>query len=239
LIVVRQLALNLRLRVGSSFANYCVGENAEAVGSLRDLLRDPPAVTGPASLYLWGESASGKTHLLEAACRDVQSAGATALYVPLASADIEPAVLEEAEHAYLICLDDVQRIRGDRDWETALFACYESARTTGARLLSASSAAPAHAGFDMPDLTTRFAGGSVYQLRGLSDDAKLDAIRLRARNRGFELAPEVCRYILNRYPRDLGSLFALLDRVDAASLARRRRITIPFLRELEAAPSES
>ncbi len=95
------------------------------------------------------------------------------------------------------------------------------------------------AGFAMPDLRTRFAGGGAYPLRGLSDDAKLAAIQLRARNRGFDLATDVGRYILNRYPRDLGSLFALLDRIDAESLAHQRRITIPFLRELESTESES
>jgi DnaA family protein len=56
---------------------------------------------------------------------------------------------------------------------------------------------------------------------------------LRAHNRGLDLPPDVGRYILQRYPRDLVSLFALLDRIDAASLARQRRITIPFLREFE------
>ena len=237
--MVRQLALNLRLRDGSSFENYYSGDNREAVGCLQDLLRDPPAVSGPASLYLWGEHASGKTHLLEAACRRVQAERGVALYVSLATAGILPSVLEAAEQAFLICLDDVHAIAGNGNWESAIFACYELARTTGARLLMAAAAAPIHAGFKMPELATRFAGGSVYQLRGLPDDAKLAAIQLRARNRGFDLPPDVGRYILHRYPRDLVSLFALLDRIDAASLVQQRRITIPFLRELEAATPES
>ncbi|HEX9812106.1 MAG TPA: DnaA regulatory inactivator Hda [Burkholderiales bacterium] len=228
-----QLALDLRLRDGSSFENYHSADNREAVERLRGLLRDPPAVSGPRSLYLWGEPASGKTHLLEAACRHVTAQGAPARYVPLSMPGISPVVLEEAERAFLICLDGAQHVAGDRGWESALFACYELARTAGARLLVTASTAPAHAGFTMPELTTRFAGGSVYQLHGLRDDAKIAAMQLRARNRGFDLPPDVGRYILQRYPRDPVSLFALLDRIDAASLARQRRITIPFLREFE------
>lgn len=228
-----QLALNLRLRDGSSFENYYVADNGEAVDRLRGLLREPPAVSGPRSMYLWGESASGKTHLLEAACRDVAAQGAPARYVPLSMSGISPVVLEDAEQAFLICLDGVHHVARNPDWESALFACYELARTTGARLLLAASAAPAHAGFAMPELTTRFAGGSVYQLHGLRDDDKIAAMQLRARNRGFDLPFDVGRYILQRYPRDLATLFALLDRIDTASLARQRRITIPFLREFE------
>lgn len=229
----RQLALNLRLRDGSSFGNFHVGANAHLLEGMRGLLCDPPTVSGPATLYLWGESGSGKTHLLEAACRSVQARGAVALYLPLAAAGILPAALEAAEHAFLICLDDVQHIAGEIGWEGALFACYEAARRTGARLIVAATAAPAHTGFKMPELTSRFAGGSVYQVHGLSDDAKLEAIQLRARNRGFDIPAQVGRYILNRYPRDLASLFALLDRIDAQSLASQRRVTIPFLRRFE------
>lgn len=229
----RQLALNLRLRDGSSFDNFHVGANALVLQHMRGLLRDPPAVSGPAMLYLWGESGGGKTHLLEAACRSVQARGAAALYLPLAVAGIPPAALDAAEQAFLICLDDVQCIAGDIGWERALFACYESARATGARLVVAAPAAPAHTGLTMPDLTSRFAGGSVYQVQGLSDGGKLEAIQLRARHRGFDIPAEVGRYILNRYPRDLASLFALLDRIDTAALASQRRVTIPFLRGLE------
>jgi DnaA-homolog protein len=230
-----QLTLDLRLRDGSSFDNFHVGANALAFEHLCGLLRNPPTVSGPATLYLWGETGSGKTHLLEAACRSVHARGAVALYVPLAASGIVPAALEAAEQTFLICLDDVQGIAGDIGWERALFACYESARATGARLLVAATAAPAHTGFTMPEVTSRFAGGSVYQVQGLSESDKLEAIQLRARNRGFDIPAEVGRYILNRYPRDLASLFALLDRIDAQSLASQRRVTIPFLRRFEPA----
>ena len=73
----------------------------------------------------------------------------------------------------------------------------------------------------------------MYQLHPLAEEEKLGALRLRARNRGFDLPEDVARYVLRRYPRDTRSLFALLERIDEASLARKRRITIPFIRELE------
>ena len=67
----------------------------------------------------------------------------------------------------------------------------------------------------------------------LSDAEKLEAVRLRARNRGFDLPEDVARYILSRYPRDMNSLFELLNRIDREALAHQRRVTIPFLRRLE------
>ena len=46
---------------------------------------------------------------------------------------------------------------------------------------------------------------------------------------------EALDYLLRRVDRDLGSLTALLDRLDRASLAAQRRVTVPFLRGLLAA----
>ena len=237
--MTNQLALNLRRRDSSSFDNFYSAANREAVACLRRLLADPPALSGPPLMFLWGERASGKTHLLEAACRLVQARGETPFYLPLAEPGLTPAILEAAEQSFLICLDDLQQVAGDRAWESALFSVCESARATGARVAAAATAAPASLGLGVPDLATRLAAGPVYQLQPLADADKLEAIRLRARNRGFEIPADVARYILNRYPRDLSSLFVLLERIDAASLAQQRRVTIPFLRQLEAGPPES
>lgn len=226
-----QLALNLRLRDSSSFDNFFPARNREPLERLRGLLsQDLPS--GPPTIFLWGEAGSGKSHLLQAACRSVQSRKQLPLYIPCGEPGMDPRMLEAADDAFLVCLDDVQCVAGNVEWESALFALYELMRSRNARLVAAASAPPMQLGFTMPELATRFAWGAVYQLQALSDDDKLEAIRLRAANRGLDIAPDVARYILRRYPRDLESLFALLDRIDVASLESQRRITIPFLREL-------
>lgn len=234
-----QLTLNIRLRDGSSLDNFYEHENREAAECLRRVIAEKSPGADSLSLFLWGEPASGKTHLLEAASRLVRARGDGALYLPLANPDVLPAALEEAERACIICLDDVQSIASHMAWESALFASYELARSTGARIIASARTPPTRLGFRMPELTSRFAGGSVYQLHVLSDDAKVAAMQLRARNRGFDLPSEVARYVLHRYPRDLVTIFALLDRIDAASLAHQRRVTIPFVRQLELPTSGS
>ncbi len=100
-------------------------------------------------------------------------------------------------------------------------------------LVVAASAGPMALGLKLPDLATRLAAGLVYQLQPLSDEEKIAALRLRAERRGMEMGEDVAHYLLTRYPRDLHSLFALLDKLDTATLAAQRRLTIPFLRGLE------
>jgi len=231
-----QLALNLRLRDASSFENYFVARNREAVERLQHAVRSlGRAPQAPASwLVLWGEPGTGKTHLLEAACRAAQEQGQAPLYVPLVeNAGLTTALLEDVEQAPLVCVDDIDAVAGDATWEAALFALYERLRAHGGMLVLAARTSPAAIGLKLADLATRLAAGLVYQLQPLTDEEKIAALRLRAGRRGLEMTGEVANYLLTRFPRDMHSLFALLDKLDAATLAAQRRLTIPFLRGLE------
>jgi DnaA family protein len=232
----QQLSLNVRLKDGSSFSNFFPGPNQEVLAQLR------AAIVAVASggkgaekmLFLWGADGSGKSHLLQAACRLAQELGLAPVYVPLAEAEaLAPSLLEDAEQAPLVCLDDMDRIAGQAEWEAALFSLTERMRARGGIQVCAARVPPAQMGLRLPDLTSRLSWGTVYALQSLSDADKLEAVRWRARNRGFEIPEEVAQYILSRYPRDMHSLFDLLDRIDRASLAHQRRVTIPFLRALE------
>jgi DnaA family protein len=233
----QQLALNLRLKDGSSFSNYLPGPNREALERLRGaIVATASRSNAPEQLlFLWGAEACGKSHLLQAACRLAQELGMAPVYVPLAeAAELSPSLLEDAEKAPLVCLDDMECIAGRNDWETALFSLTERMRATGGLQVCAANVPPSRLGLKLPDLTSRLAWGTVYALQPLGDDEKLEAVRLRAHNRGFEMPEDVVQYILSRYPRDMRSLFDLLDRLDRASLTHQRRVTIPFLRDLEA-----
>ncbi len=232
----RQLPLNLRLKDSASFENFLPANNCEAVEHMRTALTAlARGTTSEPVMFLCGTPGTGRTHLLQAACREAQLTGGSALYIPFSEIGaLAPALLEDLEQAALVCLDDVERIAGEASWEAAVFALCERLRAAGGMLLAAGARPPRELGLRLPDLATRLGWGPVYALAPLSDDERLEAIRLRARNRGLDMPEEVARYILARYPRDLDSLFALLDRLDRASLAEQRRLTIPFLRSLEA-----
>jgi DnaA family protein len=232
-----QLALNVRLRDGSSFGNFLPGRNHEVLALLESVCT---ALAGgqrpPVPLVLLvGAEGSGRTHLLEAACRATQEGGHGAFYVSARAVQaLGPALLEGAEQLTLVCLDDIEALAGDAAWEQALFALLERRKAVAAgALLIAAKAPPAQLGFILRDLVSRLAAGVVYALEPLDDAEKLAALQLRARARGLDLPDDVGRYVIARYPRDLASLFALLERIDAAALASQRRLTIPFLKSLE------
>ncbi len=226
-IAVRQLPLGIRLKDGNTFANYLAAANAQAVACLQ------AAQQNPAVIYLWGGEGTGKTHLLQAACHAAASMGRPCAYLPLACwQELDAAMLEGLETTPLVCLDDIAAVAGRADWETALFHLYNRLRDAGATLLATGPSPPAALPLTLPDLRSRLAWGMVFQLHPLRDEEKLAGLQQRARARGLELPEAVGRYLLQRCPRDMGSLLAILERLDRASLAARRRLTIPFVRDV-------
>ena len=118
------------------------------------------------------------------------------------------------------------------EWERALFAVYRDAEDRGASLLMAARAAPPQLTFALPDLASRCTAAARLTLKALDDASQLAALQLRAQQRGFELPDDTARYLQRRLPRDLSSLFAVLDELDTAALAEQRRLTVPFIREV-------
>ena len=154
-----------------------------------------------AILYLWGDPGSGRTHLLTAAAR------------------LNPR---------LVIADDVENL--DPAAQQQLFAAINAARDGAAPVLAAGRLAPAGIAL-REDLRTRLAWGLVYQLRPLSDAQKAQHLRAEAARRGLPLSEEVVGYLLTRLPRDLPSLNGVLEALDRYSLAAKRPVTLPLVRE--------
>ena len=65
----------------------------------------------------------------------------------------------------------------------------------------------------------------------LTDADKPQALAAYARERGFRLSDDVIGYLLAHGRRDMPSLVAALAALDRQSLATRRMVTVPLLRE--------
>ena len=225
----RQLPLGLQLRASARFSNFVAGPNAELIAQLRRTA----VGRGEAFFFCWGAPGSGKTHLLQASCHEAASTGLSVAYVSLRdSAGLSPALFEGWEAYALACVDDVDTIAGDAPWEEALFHLYNRMRDARRCLVVSAEAAPQQVHIVLPDLASRLCWGVVYQLRPLADEQRVEALQLRARQKGFEMPEETANYLLRRLPRDMPALFDLLDRLDEASLAAQRKLTVPFVKSV-------
>lgn len=224
-----QLPLGVGLDDAARFEAFHAGPNREALSQASAMA----AGEGEATVYLYGPAASGRSHLLQAACADGCERGLRAGYLPLMDPTCsDPRVLEGWDALDLVCLDDLQAVVADADWERALFILIEGLRASGGRLLAAADAPPRNLGLALPDLATRLGWGPVLRLQAMDDQDRVDAVLLRGRRRGMDLPEDAARYLVTRYPRSMADLYAALERLDDASLAAKRRITVPFIREV-------
>ncbi len=184
------------------------------------------------SVYLAGGTGVGKTHLLLATCAATDAAGRRAAYLPLvAAAGRLRDALEALEGNDVIALDGLETIAGQREDEVALFDVHNRARAAGVVLLYAARDIPDAIGLGLPDLRSRLGQCTRITLAALDEEGRREVLRQRAQRRGLVLEEAALDWLLKRVGRDLGGLTALLDRLDRASLAAQRRITVPFLRQ--------
>lgn len=221
-----QLALAVQLRDEATLDNYLP---TDAVAPLIPLLEGQAEPDGESVIFLHGPADAGKSHLLQACCH---RAAGPSLYLPLAElGDYRPeAVLAEMESMAVVCLDDIDAIEGDADWELALFHFFNRARAAGCRLLLSAKTSPRGLGIQLADLRSRLGWGLVYHLPGYDDAQKVALLEFRAARRGLQMPAEVARYIISRAPRGLGELLQLLDHLDRLSLAEQRALTVPFVK---------
>lgn len=225
----QQLTLNVGMRDGHRFSSfYVTSENAELLGILKRGFEQ----LFP-QLFLWGEAQAGKSHLLQACCEQYYQQGLLAAYLPLEQcARHGSRLLVGLEKKHLIAVDELDVIIGQHDWEIALMNLINTCRANNQPLIMAARTNPREMRCALPDFASRLLWGPDYRMYPVRDEQCIQAMAWRAHKRGFELPENVMKYIERHYPQDMATLMAMLDRLDAASLSRGRKITREFIREV-------
>ena len=225
---MQQLPLAVRIPDRAVFESFLPGRNLQAVEHSRRVA----AADVPGATWLCGPVSAGKTHLLQAIAALASKTG-RAGYFPLTElASLGVGVLEGLTLLGCVCLDDLDRVVGQLDWEKALFGLLREIQERDGRLVVAAKAPPALLNWALPDLGSRFTAAAIFQLRELDEEEQQQALQLRARVRGFEVPDDTARWLQRRFPRDMRALYGLLDTLDEAALVAQRRLTIPFIRSV-------
>jgi DnaA family protein len=222
--VTEQLVFDLAASEPPSFANFLPGHNAEVLATMKALAAGKVAETG---VLLWGAPGAGKTHLLRAATRATEARGASASYVADAGALLAQDADWLADHA-VVAIDGIDLATPDA--QAVLFRLFNALRERGGHIVAASRA-PQPALPLREDLRTRLGWGLVYEIAPLADADKPAALAAYAAQRGFRLGDDVIDYLLAHGRRDMPALLATLAALDRHSLAVKRPITVPLLRD--------
>ncbi|HQT81278.1 MAG: DnaA regulatory inactivator Hda [Ferrovum sp. 37-45-19] len=216
---MRQLVLEIPPLHQPSFDNFVIGKNHENIL----LLKNWTQRIGDPLVYLWGESGSGKSHLLTALKELLTQHQHNIEFI----AATPETILKESQSPFLL-IDDVQRLSSEG--AVSLFNRFNERREEGLRLL-VSGDAPPHQLSLLPDLSTRLSWGLVLRLHALSDENKVEALQKHAINLGFHLSNELAQYLLQRWQRDIRSLLQVLEELNRWSLSLHKPITMPLVRD--------
>ncbi len=224
---MKQMALDIGLHSAPTLESFFAGPNSAALEHLR--LWTSSQMPSPVPTYLWGESGSGKSHLLRAVQSELTDSGMRVGWLDANQNDR----LSFDESWTAVLMDDVHLYNLEQ--QQLAFNWFVNALTPKSGsprwVLAAGMLPPADLKL-RDDLRSRLGWGHVYGLQVLSDTERRAVLRSEADARGLFLSDEVMSYMLSRFSRDLSSLMILLDHLDQFALQTKRAITIPLIKSM-------
>jgi len=225
--VPKQLPLQFEFQSNQNFSTFYSGGNEEIIDHLQHFISNDEQL-----VFIWGGASAGKTHLLQATCQAIP-ADKHSFYFSFNSKPLpNPEMLDGLESFDLVCFDNIEQIIGDSVWEQAFFYFFNRHRDANKKLLLSASCPPIYLDMQLTDLKTRMAWGLTLKLKQLSDEQQLQALIYKANDLGFDIPLNVGRFLISHYVRDIPSIWSLLNTIEHATLAAKRKLTIPFLKQI-------
>jgi len=211
-----QLPLDLGHRPALGGEDFLVAPaNADAIAWMDRW----PDWRGP-GLVLYGPAGCGKTHLAH-----VWQARTQAPLVRAADLGEEPRAILGGRR---VCVVE----EASACAETALLHLYNVLAERKGHLLLTDREPPARWPGQLADLRSRLLTLPAVRM-GVPDDQLFAAVLVKLfGDRQIDVSEEVVAYLLNRIERSFAVARKLVGELDTAALARHRRITVPFVREI-------
>ena len=224
-----QLLLPVSINESHTFDSFVAGEDELLLEQLQQAVASPEFV----SFYIAGAQGSGKTHLLNASCHAAHSQNKTSILLPLEQMlTMSAQVLDGIENIDLVCIDNIELIRGNMEWQKAIFNLFNSLMQSNGTLVIAGAETSNNLKLELPDLASRMQWATPYQIHPLSEQDKTVALIHHAHLMGFELSEDVAKFMLSRLPRKMDFLMQALNTLAKQSIEKQRVVTVPFVKEV-------
>lgn len=229
----QQLLLPVAIPEDVTLDTFEVGDNGIVLQHLASLPEQQSNAT-PLT-YLWGAEGVGKSHLLWGFCENANSQDLPALYIDAKDLlNYDVSMLEGLEFQRYLCIDNIHLLAQDRNWQVGLFDLINRVIEQGqCHLLVTANASPKQLPLQLPDLMSRLSWGIAFQIQPLNDQQLLAALQKHIKQKGLGMAASVLDYLIRHRQRNITDLLAYIDQLADYALQRRRRITLPLLKEYE------
>ena len=224
----RQLALQIQKNERASLDNFFISKNNnKAIQILKNILERS---SNGAQIFIDDLGSNGKSYLLQAICNDFSNSNNSTIYVPMQEAiNLEPSILEGINDLNLICLDDIDLINNQRDWELALFNLINECYEKDCFLLLSGSIDKLEV---IPDLISRIKKMEILRLKAIDDDELFRATQAISKNLNIEISDKNMNYLINNSRRDIKTVFRTLSQLEIESLERKKSIGLNLIKEV-------
>jgi len=228
-----QLPLKIGLRDDACFETFVTEKESLALAF--NELQGALMQSNGRAFYLYGDSGVGKTHLLQASCRFVTEQGKASVYLPFEdhSLPLIPDVLTGLEQMPLVCLDDMPHIIGQEKWEQSLANLITKTSVQGHTLILAGQQSINDWNIVTTDLAKALMTVLPIEMQALEEKEEIVfALKRHSLRLGFELPNDVGNYLIKTFSTDLQELLAVLKLLEQATLVEKRRLTLPFVKQV-------
>ncbi len=218
-----QIPINFSFINNKSFENFVIGKDSITVKILREL-----TISDRASIiFIRGNHSSGKTHL----CLAMNNATNKNSFI--LNKKIMPSInIQNISQYNFLIIDDIDCLLANFSDEESIFTLINEFILRKKIIIITSTKKVDKIIFKIPDLASRLKWDQILEIPELNDDDKIKVLQKNAYERGWNLEPKVCDYIMNHYKRDLYFLCNCVKFIDEASLSLKKNVTIPFIKRI-------
>lgn len=186
-------------------------------------------------LYLFGNTGSGKTHLLSATHKAYLTSKQTAIFISLKDMlDTDSQALMGLETFNLIIIDDIHLIAYRRDWQEALFHLINKARRQNRQLIYTATTPPNELEFEILDLITRLSQTLTLALPdGSNPDDRRALLYAILHQKGWQLPETILEYLVEEGPHHVGDMLKVLHAIIPYVHYRGRKMPQKLLEEIK------
>ncbi len=184
-------------------------------------------------VFLYGAEDSGKSFLLQSTCNYYASDHKSSVYIPISQAIKHgTGFIDSLEGLDLICLDDIDLIASNKDWEVGIFNLINDCLSSNCRLIFSSCKNPSSINFDLDDLRSRIKRIDHIELYPISDANLPEAIKFISQLRSINLGDKEINYLVTYSKRNMSDLIEVISKLDQLSMELKRKITVPLIKEI-------
>tara|TARA_B100000965_G_C19558660_1_gene743444 strand:+ start:686 stop:1381 length:696 start_codon:yes stop_codon:yes gene_type:complete len=223
----RQLALQIQINERASLDKFFISKNNhKTIQMLKSILDD----NNKTQVFIDDNGSNGKSFLLQALCNDFSDSKKSTIYIPMQKViNLSPSILSGVSELDLICIDDVDLINNQKEWEIALFNLINECYEKECFLLLSGSINKLEA---IPDLISRIKRMEVLRLKAIDDEELFEASKTILTNLNIAISEKNLNYLINHSKRDLKTIFQILSQLEKESLERKKSIGLNLIKEV-------